>query len=420
MANETKQKIQWEMLAPSLQKRITDLEDKESINRINSNQNNTDVSGLANQISNKITSIEGLKSTSVSKYTAAENALTAYKGKPYDIGRNVLYAKKYGLKGQMLKADETLKNRLVPNDGFIVMRLCNIANQEEKLSHAVADANEKFAFNYENQSIYYYKASTSHWVLYDPFDSSLLYFLYNVFVLDPITGETWYFKTPKERIYLWTTDVTNLSSKKIADTSATPRDQDGVEVIPKDIGEGSMNTVDNPLTTKNLIGISAANVLRKTQHFEIQTLLGATYYYEGNTYFTNDSAKKIKNEYSFSFNVIDNGHASLTLTFSWNGYKGKHLDSLDKVIAEYNTKGEWDVKSKGIIHVYFTPLKKTSYEEDDLLGVVEVDDNFMVWTKVVEYEVESLDKGDYKLIFTFNSEPYNHLLINHISFTIGV
>ena len=414
------QKITWDMLAPSLQQRIIELETKELENQISSRANSTNATTLAINMSSEIPNIEGLKTILESKYTGASNDISAYKGKPYDIGRNVLYAKKYGLKGQMLKADEASKNRLIPNDGFIVMRLCNIANQEEKLNHSVTDANEKFAFNYENQSVYYYKTSTSNWVLYDPLDSSLLYFLYNVFVLDPITGELWYFRSPKERIYIWTTDVANLSTKEIADTTATPRDQNAVEVVPKDIGEGSLDEVDRPLTTKNLIGISAANALRKTQHFEIQSLLGATYYYEGNTYFNDDSAKKIKNEYSFSFNVIDNGRASLTLTFSWNGHKGKHLDSLDKVITEYNKKGEWDVKSKGTIYVYFTPLNKAKYEEDDLLGVVEIDDDFMVWTKIVEYEVDSLAKGDYKLIFTFDAEPYNHLLINHIALTIGV
>ena len=417
---DMEQKIDWDLLAQSLRQRIIDLETKELENQVGSRANKTNATGLALQISNKISSIEELKTVLESKYTNANNDVSAYKGKPYDIGRNVLYAKRYGLKGQMLKADEPSKNRLIPNDGFIVMRLCNIANQEEKLSYSVTDANEKFAFNYENQSVYYYKSSTSNWVLYDPFDSSLLYFLYNVFVLDPITGEFWYFRSSKERIYIWTTDVANLSNKKITNTSATPRDQDTVEVIPKDIGEGSLNVVDKPLTTKNLVGISAANTLRKTQHFEVQSLLGATYYYEGNTYFNDDSAKKIKNEYSFKFNVVDNGSASLTLTFSWNGYKGEHLDSLDKVVAEYNKKGEWDVKSKGTIYVYFTPFEKKNYEEKDLLGVVEIDDDFMIWTKVVEYELDSLNKGDYKLIFTFDAEPYNHLLINHIAFTIGI
>lgn len=407
MAYSKDYKITYDLLAPLLRDRLDDIEDSINDNETEASSNRSGLLYRRNEVQSQIAMLNTLVSKVNSRIDRSKRkAQGGYVRNTDTIGIN--YAYSIGLSGQILKADHKYRNRLIPHDGMLTMRLCNIEDQESVLAVSALDSNDKYAYNYELQRVYYKIQGTGNWVYYDPIDKSKLIFLYHTFVLDPVTKKMWYFISPTKRIYLWTS---NTIGGKVSSTTNVPRHQEGAEVIPLDIGvkDTAVETTTTVATTNNLVGISANSAIRLDQEFSKKVLVGSCYYSDDEYLTTNDP-------YIMKFKVGSNGPASLIIKLSWRLLEEPH-PNINKIVTIFNEIGKWTAKSKGTIR--FSLDNTPSDDIEGNLDNIDIDEDFKVWNKTYTFDIESLGKGEHYIGIYLKSDQYNHLYFNHISLTIS-
>lgn len=407
MAYEKDYKITLDLLSVELRNRLDAIATQESNNEEQASHNKSSLATIVSYVSNRNLLLNTLTSSVNAKANHSKSKATGgYVRDTNTIGIN--YAYSIGLSGQLLKADHRYRNKMIPHDGMLTMRLCNIENQASVLAVTALDSNDKYAYNYELQRVYYKIQNTGNWVYYDPIDKSRLIFLYHTLVLDPVTKKMWYFISPTKRIYLWTSDTIG---GKVSNTTNVPRNQTGAEVIPLDVGRtnAAIETTTTTVDTTNLIGLSANAAIRLDKEFKERVLVGSCYY-------SDDGYLTTNNPYRIKFKSPSNGPASLILKLSWRLLEDPH-PNINKIVTIFNEIGKWSAKSKGTIEISLDNTPSDTIEGN--LDSIQVDKDFKVWTETYTFNIESLEKGEHYIGIYLKSDQYNHLYINNITLTLS-
>lgn len=385
--------VSFDMLDSDMKEKLNQYTESESDNLDLANENKTLISTLGNDINNMIASLNELSELIITKFNNESANIAAYNGTITGIGQILKHTNRYGLKGQLFKSDYHYKQRSIPGNGLTIVRLCNVENQDAVLRQNPMDENDKYAYNTDNQRVYFLTDS-NNWVLYEPTDDSRLLFLYNNFIYDPVSKKMWYSVNPHEMIYLWTAKT---PFSNVTNTISTPRVQSGIEVVPKDIGEGDLNNIDYEMTVKNLIGISAEQAKRPDQIYQRRILVGSGRYFKDYNLLRN-------NPYQFKFNSRCDGPAKLVITFKWDMNKAPYPE--ESLFTKFlDLHKDWNTYSKGIITVSIDNMDNT---------ITLNRESFNKWERSIELISTNLTKGEHTMNINVEAEPLSHLFLNEI------
>lgn len=398
------QKIRENLLAPTFCTYLNSLA-SQNITTANSNTNSTD--NLIAQVT-RAKEVKAGMTTDLIEYIDSKNselyhAIHNYTGMD-GKGEGINFAYNNGLPGQMLKADKVECARIWPTDNFVTCRLCTSLNQETVLNEPASDPNDKYAYNAELH-LAYYRDREDKWHHMDPIDKSKLWFLYETFILDPVSKNFWFCVNPSTFIYLW---KSSIISSNISNTDQTPRDQPNVDYVVDD----------------NTIWYKTAQPLQDAATIMKETLKPTTYYNSASNYIVGDQMYNgVDHVYMyfeyisvFKFDAKWSGIAKLTITVSYN-----HTDIIGPSYMEkdkYFIIQDHEKVSRPRYSDGYLKLSLNDKPSEDKDG--NIIENYHIqekgygnWEYTTTVTAELEEGSNYISCWT-QASAYNHLYVTHI------
>ena len=398
------QKIRKNLLAPTLLNYLNGLKTRQTTNAFDNNSsiaNLTEQTGIAQNIKTNIK--ETLATAIVSKNNTLYNAIHTYTGMD-GKGEGINFAYNNGLPGQMLKADKPDCSRIWPTDNFVTCRLCTSVNQDSVLNQAAYDQNDKYAYNAEAHTAYY-RESNGKWHHMDPADKTMLWFLHETFILDPVSKNFWFCVDPSTFIYLWKAKTT---SSNVSDTEQTPRDQPNVDY-----------TVDD-----NTVWYKTGGALQDVTTAMKEALKPTTYYDSYSRYLVGDQMYDGVNHFYtyfehssvFKFEPKWSGLAKLTITVSYNHTDivgPSYMERDEYFIIQNHEKVPVQRYSDGYLKVSLND-RPNAEKDGNLIENYHIDEEaYGNWEYTVTVTAELEEVSNYISCWT-QASAYNHLYITHI------